>query len=178
MAISCFFCQNLLSDFVEGILPASRHEELKEHLKTCPKCQALQSRLEKTLSLIKKQGEAPLFSDTLRTALQAAEGVSEVWLTRRKLSRAAPWAIAGVLLVATLIRVFPAAFPWLTYLRTAEEDSQFVRYFPLLQGAGDIIEEQSSWLTVKDPLSASLWEEGGMTPAEFEKTFTPKAAKP
>ena len=49
-----------------------------------------------------------------------------------------------------------------------------VRYFPLLQGASHIVDEQANWLYYREPVMRSLWEEGGFSPEEFEKTFSPK----
>ena len=57
-----------------------------------------------------------------------------------------------------------------------------VNCLPLLdvrqEGATDIIEEQSNWLHIREPMMRSLWEEGGLSPEEFEKSFQGKGSSP
>jgi hypothetical protein len=72
---------------------------------------------------------------------------------------------------------FPKLFPWFTRFRASQDEALFVRYFPLLQGAAEIVEEESNWLHVREPFMRSVWEEGGLSPEEFEKAFKP-GAKP
>ena len=78
---------------------------------------------------------------------------------------------APCLMFATVVVIFPKMFPWLTHFQTAPDESQFVRYSPLGQGASEILDEQANWLQVKEPFMRSVWEEGGLSPEEFEKTF-------
>jgi hypothetical protein len=174
MTTSCFFCQNLLSDFIEGILPSSRHEELKKHLDGCDNCREVHQDLSTTLKTLKKLGSIPITNDLSIRAVEAAHAGERSWLSRAKIVRFATYGTIPVVLLLLLSFVFPNSFP-LTKILTGNEDSgNFVRYFPLLQGAVEIIEEQSSMLHMREPSAGSLWEEGGMTPEEFEKSFQRK----
>jgi anti-sigma factor RsiW len=49
---SCFFFQNLLSDYLEGILPSSRHEEVKNHVTDCPHCELKFSELKAVVGFL------------------------------------------------------------------------------------------------------------------------------
>lgn len=170
---TCFFCQNLLSDFVEGILPASRHEEIRKHLGDCPECAEKQKALTMTLDKLKSYALPALPEGWADSLADSAERGRRPLFSRDRMTYWAPWVVAPVLVLASLSVLFPRVFPWISYLRQAEADSQFTRYFPLLQGASEIVEEQASWLQIKDPSLGSLWEEGGVSPEEFEKTFSP-----
>lgn len=174
MATTCFFCQSLLSDFVEGILPSSRHEELKKHIDGCSLCKEMHGDLVCTIKLLKSV-HSPVFSDSLSTRIaEATEKGSVPYFTRERVSRMALLSMIPILLLATLSVVFPNAFPLVAYLHKAGDDAQFVRYFPLHQGALDIVEEQGNLLHSREPFAGSMWEEGGLSPDEFEKTFQKK----
>lgn len=177
MMTSCFFCQNLLSDYVEGVLPSSRHEELRHHLETCKACSEAHQDLSATLSLLKAIPSKALSSDMALRILEASQSRKAALLSPRVLSRVTLAFCIPVLLALSAIYAFPSFFPWLERFRPAVEESQFVRYYPLLQGASEIIEEQSSWLHLREPFMRSVWEEGGLSPEEFEKTFQVKGAK-
>ena len=60
MSSSCFFCQNLLSDFIEGILPATRKQELQIHLDGCKDCASVQKDLLSTLDILHALPSRPL----------------------------------------------------------------------------------------------------------------------
>ena len=76
-----------------------------------------------------------------------------------------------VLLFGSLVYAFPKYFPWMSYFRQTQQEADFSRYFPLLQGALEIVEEHTNWLHIREPSMRSVWEEGGLSPEEFEKTF-------
>lgn len=167
--VSCFFCQSLLSDLIEGLLPASRQTELEEHLKQCKSCRNTQEDLKKTISLTQQAPLSPLSKEISLRVLEAASSKSGA--TRRiALSRALIGIAAVILLISALPFVFPGSFTWMD--RTSDDDDiHFTRYFPLMQGAESLVEEQANWLFVREPLARSVWEEGGLSPEEFEKSF-------
>jgi hypothetical protein len=177
MAATCFFCQSLLSDFVEGILPASRHEELKKHIDGCSLCKEMHGDLVSTIKMLKNIDPPELSGDLSQRITEASEKGGVPYFTRERLSRLALLSMVPILLIATFSVVFPNAFPLMSYLQRTGEDAQFVRYFPLLQGALEIVEEQGSLLHSREPFTGSLWEEGGLSPDEFEKTFQKKGSK-
>jgi hypothetical protein len=159
---------------VEGILPSSRHEELKKHMDGCSLCKEMHGDLVSTIKLLRSV-QAPEFSSELSTRIaEATEKGTIPFFTRERVSRWALLAMVPVLVLATLSVVFPNAFPLMAYLHKAGDDAQFVRYFPLVQGALEIVEEQGNLLHSREPFMGSLWEEGGMSPDEFEKTFQKK----
>jgi Putative zinc-finger len=174
MVISCFFCQNLLSDFIEGILPSSRHEQLKGHLESCKNCTQVHQELLQTLKLLKALPAEPIAEDMALRITEASQARKKVLLSRQRISRAVLGLAIPLLGLGTAVVVAPEYFPWLQVLRNPAGEAEFVRYYPLLQGASEILEEQSSWLHSKDSESGSLWEAGGLSPEEFEKTFQMK----
>ncbi len=173
---SCFFCQNLLSDYVEGILPSTRHEQLKNHLHDCGVCEQVHRELKATLAVLHKLPPQKLSNELALRVTEASQARGVRRISRRQMSRVALLASVPLLLILTLSLSFPGLFPWGPLLGGAPE-VQFVRYYPLLQGAADILEEQSTWLHSGDTLMGSLWEEGGLSPEEFEKTFQVKPSK-
>lgn len=174
---SCFFCQNLLSDYLEGILPSSRHEELKRHLHDCRDCNGVHDDLQSTLNLLHRIPHRQLSHDMALRIAEASQAGKRAIFSRARLSRVMLFLLVPALLFAGAVVTFPKLFPWFTRFRVSQDESQFVRYFPLLQGATEIVEEQSSWLHAREPFMRSVWEEGGLSPEEFEKTFKP-GAKP
>lgn len=176
MATSCFFCQNLLSDFIEGILPSSRHEELKKHLGDCKACTEVHKDLSTTLEILHELPSVPLSHEMALRVTEASHAGRVTWLSRVRVSQMVTFALIPLLVFGAAIYSFPQLFPWFYRFRVAQDESQFVRYFPLLQGATEIIEEQSNWLHVREPMMRSLWEEGGLSPEEFEKSFQGKGS--
>lgn len=174
MVTTCFFCQNLLSDYLEGILPSVRHEEITKHLNGCETCKKTKEELESSLKLLSTI-ERPLIEQALSIRVEEAclSGKSTNRSREKWIKYNMYWAVP-VFLLSVLIWAFPSVFPWFSYLRNYEDESNFSRYFPLLQGASEIIDEQANWLHSRDPLGGSLWEEGGMTPEEYEKAFQKK----
>lgn len=174
---SCFFCQNLLSDFVEGVLPSARHEELKRHMDKCNVCKGAERDLSSSLRLLKGLVKKPLTNETLLRIAEASNAGKSHRFTAAGVSKAVLLFTVPVLILFWLGVAFPATFPWLSWLRTHKEEAQFVRYYPLLQGATEILDEQGTWLHNREPLMGSVWEEGGLSPEEFEKTFQLKGGK-
>lgn len=176
MATSCFFCQNLLSDFIEGILPSSRHEELKKHLSDCKACTEVHKDLSSTLEVLHELPSVPLSHEMALRVTEASLAGRVTMLSRVRVSQAVTFLAIPLLVFGAAIYSFPQLFPWFYRFRVAQDESSFVRYFPLLQGATDIIEEQSNWLHIREPMMRSLWEEGGLSPEEFEKSFQGKGS--
>jgi hypothetical protein len=171
MVTTCFFCQNLLSDYIEGILPSSRHDELKRHLDTCRNCTAVHSDLEVTLDVLREIPSRPLSHDLALRITEASSAGRLRLFSRVSLSRFVLFLLIPVMLFFAAASAFPTLFPWYARWRSGGDTSLFVRYYPLLDGATEIIEEQANWLHVSDPFMRSVWEEGGLSPEEFEKTF-------
>ncbi|MBY0370137.1 zf-HC2 domain-containing protein [bacterium] len=163
----------MLSDFLEQLLPAARHDEVARHLDTCPACNAVRGELQDTLRVA---GAFAFPTLTHETALRITEACHAG--TRRvsfaKASRVFLVAAVPLALLVTTALVFPRAFPWLERFKDAASEAKFARYFPLVNGAGEVIEEHANWLHAREPAMRSLWEEGGITPEEFEKNFTGK----
>ena len=169
--VSCFFCQNLLSDYLEGVLPQSRHRELKEHIGKCPDCTLLHDDLVTTLELLgrlPKDGPSSQLESRLVQAMMAGRGSR--W-TRSRVGFVALFIALPALSLAGAVVMFPDRFPWLRDFAGAAEETRFVRYSPLAQGAADIVEEQANWLNLGEAGARSVWEEGGLSPEEFEKAF-------
>lgn len=171
MVTSCFFCQNLLSDFLEGILPSARHDEIRGHLNTCKACSEVHRDLQRSVELLKQLPSQEMSHDTLLRVAEASHSGKGEGHHRLAASR---WAFLGavpLLLLAAALFAFPQLFPAFTQWRVGAGNVSFNRYFPLYQGAAEILEEQASWLFGHEPMTGSLWEEGGLSPEEFEKTF-------
>ncbi len=171
--MSCFFCQSLLSDYIEAMLPAVRHDEIKAHTGECASCRTIEkevSQVREILAMVVSPGVSHELS--LRVAEASLSG-RRTWLSRAKVSRATLTTLVPILLILGLAVTFPSFFPWISRLQPNHDESHFVRYFPMLQGGPEIIEEQATWLHAREPYMRSLWEEGGLSPEEFEKTFTP-----
>lgn len=174
MVTSCFFCQNLLSDFIEGILPSARHEELKKHLDGCKACTAIHEDLGNTIKLLHSLPPRPLTHEMALRITEASTARRTVFMSSRRLSKGAFFLAMPLLILVALSYTFPNLFPWISAWRMQRSESQFVRYSPLTNGAADILEEQSTWLHSRENLMGSLWEEGGLSPEEFEKSFQVK----
>lgn len=174
MVTTCFFCQNLLSDYIEGILPSNRHEDITKHLNGCEACKKMKTELESTLAILSNV-DRPRMDQTLSIRVEEASQSRKLsGSTKEKWLKYNLYVGAPATFLALMFWLFPSLFPWFSYLRNYEDDSNFSRYFPLLQGASEIIDEQANWLHSREPLSGSLWEEGGMTPEEYEKAFQKK----
>ncbi len=176
--MSCFFCQSLLSDYIEALLPAGRHDEIKGHVEGCLPCRGIEKEVRQVreiLAMVTSPGVSHELS--LRVAEASLSG-KRTWLSSAKVSRATLTTLVPILLILGLAVTFPSVFPWISRFQPNRDESHFVRYFPMLQGAPEIVEEQSAWLQAREPYMRSLWEEGGLSPEEFEKTFTPTRNAP
>lgn len=176
MVTSCFFCQNLLSDYIEGILPSSRQDELKSHLGECRECGEVHKDLVSTLDLLHSLPARPLSHDMSLRITEASQAGKASLFTRVRVSRVLTFLAVPILIFATAVFTFPTLFPWVYRLGRPSDEGSFVRFYPLLQGAAEIIEEQSNWLHLREPFMRSLWEEGGLSPEEFEKSFQGKSS--
>jgi len=85
--------------------------------------------------------------------------------------------VMPLLILAVLVSAFPNYFAWAWAWRKPQVRSQFVRYYPLFQGATEIVQEQGASLLATESFAGSLWEEGGLSPEDFEKTFQRKRLK-
>lgn len=175
MATTCFFCQGMLSDFLEKLLPARKTEEIQEHLDSCKVCSEVLRDLQTTIEIASLLPAETVQGETSQRIVEACESGSRK-LSAARASRWAFLALVPALLFASVVAVFPGLFPGLTSLRSGSDASAFVRYYPLLEGAAEIVDEHGNWLHVKEPAMRSLWEEGGISPEEFEKSFTGKPA--
>ena len=176
MVTTCFFCQNLLSDYLEGILPSIRHEELRKHLTGCKECSELCTQLEKTINVLHTVQPSPVSTD-LKERVTETSHTASMGIQRLRLPKKALFAVVPIILFFIVTAVFPTLFPFMARFRNQDSPGDFVRYFPLLQGAGELIEDQTTFFGQKDPFAGSLWEEGGLSPDEFEKTFQKKSVK-
>lgn len=56
--LSCIEARSLVSDYIDGELPAGRASDLEHHLETCPFCPALYACLVQTLAELKELGDS------------------------------------------------------------------------------------------------------------------------
>jgi hypothetical protein len=131
--------------------------------------------LQTTIEIAGLVPSASMQEETSQRIVEACESGSRK-LSAARASRWAFLALVPLLLLASAVVVFPGLFPGLATLRSGSDASAFVRYYPLLDGAAEIVDEHGNWLHVKEPAMRSLWEEGGISPEEFEKSFTGKPA--
>ncbi len=142
--MSCFFAQSSLSDYIEALLPAGRHDEIKFHVETCQACKVIEKEIRQVreiLAMIASPGVSHELS--LRVAEASLSGKRN-WLSSTKISRATLTTLVPILLILGLAVTFPSVFPWISRFQPNRDESHFVRYFPMLQGAPDIVEEQSA----------------------------------
>ena len=169
---SPFICNNLLSDYVDEVLPMGRTSEIREYLKTHPDCEQEYQDLQVALEVLKSIPARPLSHElaiqiTETTVPRRTGKITEVSVSQFVMFLMVPVLIFGALTVS-----LPSMFPWLDQFRATSQQATFVRYFPLLQGASEIIEEHAAWLQVRGPFMRSFWEEGGLSPGEFERAFS------
>lgn len=163
-----------MSDYIEGILPSSRHEDIRKHLDGCKPCSSLLVDLKSTLDLLTHVTPSAIPAELTLKVTEASEAIKPHLFQRKRLSRNLLFLAIPLLLLLGGMFAFPHLFPWLTRMRAGETSADFVRYFPLLQGADEILEEHAAWFAQREPFGGSLWEEGGLTPEEFEKAFQKK----
>ncbi|MFM8316565.1 MAG: anti-sigma factor family protein [Deltaproteobacteria bacterium] len=171
MVTTCFLCQNLLSDYIEGILPAIRHEEIKKHLEGCSKCHQIHQDLIASMGILK---ELCLVSPTPELSVrivEAAEAGKAVALRPLKITRIVLNYSVPILGLVVILFITSKLFPSLSLFQSQNDERQLVRYFPMSNGANEILDEQATWLHSRDPRMGSVWDEGGLSPEEFEKSF-------
>jgi len=178
MITTCFLCQNLLSDYLEGILPSARHQEIDRHLHDCDRCKGVHRDLTDTIHLLKSLPLHELSQEMQLRIAEASQAGRHSLLNRATLSRAVLMCAVPCILFAGMVMAFPRLFPWFFRGPADSDESQMVRYYPLAQGASEILDDQTAWLQVKQPFMRSVWEEGGLSPEEFEKTFEAKPSLP
>lgn len=168
--ISCFFCQNLLTDYDDQMLPVKKHEEVKDHLSGCESCRSLLSSLKELRENLRREKDKN--SESFYERWQEASSKTQVTLLRRFRDLKA-WSKVSLFSGFLLLGFYFSKMVLVTWFNPGRGDdsSQFSRYFPLLQGAQEIVEEQSAFLQFRDNLAANMWEEGGISPEEFEKNF-------
>ena len=171
MISSAFICQNLLSDYVDGVLPKSREEEVKQYLSENSRSAEELEDLQSLLALLGELPPRPLGHELAIQITETCSSGRKSAFTRSRVSQTVMFLLVPILLFGASVAVFPKLFPWLTQFQAGPK-AQFVRYFPLLQGASEIIEEHASWIHVRGPFMRSFWEEGGLSPEEFERAFS------
>ncbi|MCB0417523.1 MAG: hypothetical protein H6617_03400 [Bdellovibrionaceae bacterium] len=174
MAISKFFCQNLLSDYVEKLLPAARQSEVKQCLEQYPECREMYQDLVSTLRLLEGLPVRDISNDVAVRIMEASEGAR----SRKSWSaRAAQVAVFAGVPLAVLIGVsflYPKSVPVVSRMLASAnsgESGNFLRYYPLYHGAADILDAQGAVIEQAENFSGSVWEEGGLSAEEFERTF-------
>ena len=175
MVITCFFCQNLLSDYVEGILPSNRHEEIKKHLSHCEQCDQIHNELISSISILKGLSVPNHSSEFSVRIIEASESGKNVASRPLKVSKSVVGYAIPVLALLSLWVLASKMFPSFSWFQSQGDDKQLVRYFPMSNGAVEIIEEQAEWLNTRGMKGGSVWEEGGISPEEFEKSFQKKS---
>ena len=140
MVVSCFFCQSMLSDFLESLLPEARGQEIRDHLQSCAECSRVERELKKTVEVSRRLPFAPLNHETALRITEACHAGTR----KPVLGRVARWTALGLLplvFVGLAALAFPRAFAWLDRFRDPNSEARFVRYFPLLNGAEEIVDE-------------------------------------
>jgi len=133
--------------------------------------------LQTTLNVLSKIPFKPLNHDVAHRILEASRGAKKTYLTRARISQLVIFLVAFLLFGSAFFVTFPKVIPWESWIASKGDKVEFVRYYPLFQGASEIIEEQAAWLQMRESFAGSVWEEGGMSPEEFEKTFQVKVPK-
>lgn len=172
VAISCFFCENLLSDYIENLLPLERKKEIEEHLKTCETCNNLCSLLLKELATL---GALPKQSISKELSLEIADIIDSKSsaFSKRKITTLAISATIMLLIFFSIVALYPASFPLFFNFLTQNQKETFVRYYPLLNGANLVIEEQAHWLNNTE-LTKTFLDQEEISTSEFEKLIKPE----
>ncbi len=175
---SCFFCQNLLSDYIEKLLPKGRVTEIKSHIEECVKCRKNHDELVAVDKLLTKMPLKNVSHDFALRVVEASEGNERGrWASWKGVAIGASFLFV-LLMGGAIVSFSPDTFPWLArFVPFATEEESFVRYYPLYHQAEGILDAQASMIEMRDAFSGSLWEEGGLSPEEFERVFQLKAAK-
>ena len=178
MVITCFFCQYLISDFLEGILPANRHEEIKKHLLKCAACETLHQEVIASIAILREFAAPTNVPELSVRIVEASEAGKSLALRPLKFSRVSLGYLIPILGVVILFFISAKVFPWFSWFQSQLDEKQLVRYFPMSNGAGEILDEQANWIHSREPRMGSVWDEGGLSPDEFEKSFQKKGPSP
>lgn len=71
--LSCPRARSMVSDYIDGDLPAASARELEQHLETCPFCPPLYASLVETLAELKGLDDDASVDSLVRRVLQAIE---------------------------------------------------------------------------------------------------------
>ena len=72
--LSCPEARSMVSDYIDGDLPADVARSLEEHLQTCPACPPLYASLVETLAELKALDDVPGVERLVQRVVQAIEG--------------------------------------------------------------------------------------------------------
>jgi hypothetical protein len=175
--ITPFFCENLFSDYLENLLPPERRQEMDLLLKESTKSARLFQDVKSTIEFTKSLAVPPLANEVSIKIIEAAEASREGFWHKKNVSSLVLFAGFPVLVFFALAYLLPERFSWFHSIKLNQNLNSFVRYQPLLHGGAEMIEEQANWLHVREPFMRSVWEEGGLSPEEFEKSFQVKGGK-
>jgi len=109
--------------------------------------------------------------------MEASQGRKRSVFANPKVRTAVVGLVLPLVILAILVTAFPSHFSWAWPWRQPTIKTQFVRYYPLFQGAAAVLDDQTSLLLSADSFVGSLWEEGGLSPEDFEKAFRKKLVK-
>ena len=71
--LSCPNARSLVSDYIDGDLPAEQAQALEEHLQTCPFCPPIYASLVDTLADLKAMEDLTGVENLVRRVVQAIE---------------------------------------------------------------------------------------------------------
>ena len=71
--LSCPQARSMVSDYIDGDLPADSARSLEEHLETCPLCPPLYASLVETLTGLRALDDATGVENLVRRVVQAIE---------------------------------------------------------------------------------------------------------
>jgi len=177
MSVTCFFCQNLLSDYIEKCLSSARHAQVEEHIKDCQLCKKTRDDLKLTQKLMHKLPLQATTHEMVLRIMEASKGRKKSIFANPRVRTMIVGLVMPLLVLGILVSAFPNRFSWAWSWRQPTTTSQFVRYYPLFQGASEILDEQTAFLSTTESVAGSLWEEGGLAPEDFEKAFRKKITK-
>jgi len=162
---------------MDKVLPESRHDEVDSHLKDCNACTQKSEKLQTTLKALKEIQKSPAdFFDVDFNKLHFRPRF--FWSSSSYISRASLFTLIPLFACLGVLMSFSTTRAYLEKLNPFVSSPNFVRYNPLQNGILDILEEQSQWVNLKEPWTRSFWEEGGLGPDEFEKSFQMRSNVP
>lgn len=136
----------------------------------CPHCETKFSELKAVVGFLHHSKKSEVVPELSIRIAEAAQAKKRIVVSRRQISVGVFTTAAVTLAFLSLVFLFPTSVPFLSNFRGAKE-TQFTRFFPLLHGATEVLDDQTNWIQSREALSGSIWEEGGLSPEEFEKAF-------